>query len=145
MWLHDDTIESLERKKTLKSYQKSFRESNDIARVKVLRNVLIVAIAILFLPWTQNIKAPGKVTTLRPQQRPQELNSIIAGKIEKWYVREGDVVKEGDTILKISEVKEDYLDPELIARTGEQINAKEATVDNYKDKADAIQRQLNAL
>ena len=145
MWLHDDTIESLARKKTLKSYQKSFKESNERSKVKMLRNVLIVAIAILFLPWTQNIKAPGKVTTLRPQQRPQELNSIIAGKIEKWYVREGDMVKEGDTILKITEVKEDYLDPELISRTGEQIEAKEATVGNYKDKASAIQRQLQAL
>ncbi len=145
MWLHDDTIESLERKKSLKSYQKCFEDKQEINRVRLMRNLLVVALAVLFLPWTQNIKSPGKVTTLRPQQRPQELNSIIAGKIDKWYVREGDMVKKGDTILKITEVKEDYLDPELINRTGEQIDAKVSTVQSYKDKAGSIDKQLRAL
>lgn len=145
MWVSEDTEETLAIKRQLKSYQKSFKETKEGKRRNILRNVFIVAFLTLFLPWTQNIKAPGKVTTLRPQQRPQELNSIIAGKIEKWFVREGDMVNQGDTILKITEVKEDYLDPELLKRTDEQILAKEATVENYKGKADAIEAQLRAL
>ncbi|MCS6819009.1 MAG: HlyD family efflux transporter periplasmic adaptor subunit [Chitinophagales bacterium] len=145
MWVHKDTDDTIAAKRQFKSFQKSFRPTNEKKRQTVLRNVFIVAFLTLFLPWTQNIRAPGKVTTLRPQQRPQELNSIIAGRIEKWYVREGDMVKAGDTIIKITEIKEEYLDPELIARTGEQLAAKEATVENYRSKAIAIDQQLKAL
>ncbi|MFX7507372.1 biotin/lipoyl-binding protein, partial [Acinetobacter baumannii] len=77
----------------------------------------ILVLVALFLPWTQNIKAKGSVTTLRQEQRAQELNSIIAGKIVKWYVKEGDIVNAGDTILQLGEVKVDYFDPQLLNRT----------------------------
>ena len=45
------------------------------------------------LPWTQNIKTQGNVNTLFQEQRPQKLNSPIPGRIIKWYVKNGDVVK----------------------------------------------------
>lgn len=78
----------------------------------------------LFLPWTQNIKVQGNVSTLYQEQRPQQLNSPIPGKIIKWYVKNGDYVKKGDTLLQLSEVKEDYLDPLLVKRTEQQVEAK---------------------
>jgi multidrug efflux pump subunit AcrA (membrane-fusion protein) len=34
----------------------------------------------------------GAVTTLKPNQRPQSIQSVISGRIEKWYVKEGDFV-----------------------------------------------------
>src|SRR4028119_2129245 len=83
---------------------------------------------IFFLPWTQNIRARGTVTTLRQEHRPQQINTIIAGRVDKWHVKEGDYVKKGDTILLLSEIKEDYLDPNLLVRTGEQIEAKKSSV-----------------
>jgi len=43
----------------------------------------IIAIIILFLPWTQNVTGNGNLTTLRPSQRPQTLQSPIPGRIEK--------------------------------------------------------------
>jgi multidrug efflux pump subunit AcrA (membrane-fusion protein) len=61
--------------------------------------ILLFLIVFLFLPWTQNISATGNVTTLYQDQRPQQMNSIIAGRIVKWFVREGDFVKKGDTIV----------------------------------------------
>lgn len=60
--------------------------------------IFMTAIIVLFLPWTQNIKVMGNVTTLYQEQRPQQLNSPIPGKIIKWYVKNGDYVKKGDTI-----------------------------------------------
>ena len=60
----------------------------------------IFGIVVLFLPWTQNITGKGQVTTLRPDQRPQTIQSPIPGKIEKWFVQEGDFVKKGDTIIR---------------------------------------------
>jgi multidrug efflux pump subunit AcrA (membrane-fusion protein) len=99
----------------------------------------------LFLPWTQNIRSKGKVTTLRPEQRPQEINTIIGGRIVNWRVREGDRVKKGDTLLQLTEVKESYLDPQLVQRTGEQLDAKQRSVGLYQSKADAAATQLQAL
>jgi multidrug efflux pump subunit AcrA (membrane-fusion protein) len=102
-------------------------------------------IVLLFLPWTQNIRAIGKVTTLRQEQRPQQINTIIGGRIEKWFVKEGDFVKKGDTILQISEIKEDYLDPRLVQRTGEQITAKQSSIAYYQNKVAATESQIEAL
>ena len=55
--------------------------------------IIILLFCVLFLPWTQNIRATGTVTTLYQDQRPQQLNAIIPGRIVKWYVKEGDFVK----------------------------------------------------
>lgn len=112
---------------------------------RLLLGFLFAFIVIAFLPWTQNIRARGYVTTLNPEQRPQTINSIIAGRIEKWYVREGDYVKKGDTILFLSEIKDDYFDPQLLERTEQQIKAKEAAVQSYKQKVSALKGQIAAL
>lgn len=100
---------------------------------------------VLFLPWTQNISGVGQVTTLKPGQRPLTIQSALPGRIEEWYVQEGDLVKMGDTILRISEIKSDYFDNKLVSRTGEQISAKKSSVTAYMDKVRALERQISAL
>ena len=107
--------------------------------------ILLILFLFLFLPWTQNIRSVGRVTTLRPEQRPQEINTIIGGRIINWRVREGDRVKKGDTLLQLSEVKDGYLDPQLIERTGEQIDAKLRSIGLYQSKAGAAGAQVQAL
>ena len=99
----------------------------------------------MLLPWTQNVRAEGDVTTLKPNQRPQAIQSIIGGRIEKWFVQEGDYVSKGDTILFISEVKDDYFDPNLLERTGEQVKAKEFAVKSYMEKIKALDNRVDAL
>jgi len=100
---------------------------------------------ILLLPWTQNIKAKGVITTLYQDQRPQDIHSPIPGRIVKWWVKEGDYVKKGDTLLQISEIKEDYLDPRLVGRTQEQLQAKKGSIDFYEGKIVATGSQIEAL
>ena len=39
--------------------------------IKIFSGLLFLAIIALFLPWTQNIRAKGYVTTLDPESRPQ--------------------------------------------------------------------------
>lgn len=99
----------------------------------------------IFLPWTQNIRSKGYVTSLQPEKRPQTLQSVIGGRIESWYVREGDFVRKGDTILYISEIKSDYFDPQLLERTGKQITAKSSSRTNYESKAGSLESQIAAL
>jgi multidrug resistance efflux pump len=100
---------------------------------------------ILFLPWTQNISGSGAVTTLKPDQRPQTIHSAIGGRIEKWYVKEGDFVKKGDTILFISEIKEDYFDPNLVGNTKNQVDAKKMALQSYGSKVSTLSTQIKAI
>ncbi|MDP3202166.1 MAG: HlyD family efflux transporter periplasmic adaptor subunit [Algoriphagus sp.] len=114
-------------------------------RVRLLTGILISAFIMLFLPWTQNIRSKGYVTALRPDQRPQTIHSIIAGRIENWYVAEGDYVAKGDTILRISEVKDEYFDSLLLPRTQMQVDAKASSARSYGDKVSALNDQIRAL
>ena len=112
---------------------------------RFLLSFAIIGFVVLFLPWTQNISGEGYLTTLDPEQRPQTIQSPIPGRIEKWYVREGDFVEKGDTILFMSEVKNEYFDPKLIERTGQQIQAKNMAVSSYQEKMRALKTQIQAL
>ncbi len=110
-----------------------------------LLSILIIFIIMLFLPWTQNIQTKGKVTTLYPDQRPQTIHSTIGGRVEKWYVREGQLVKAGDTIVYLSEIKTEYFDPDLVGRTGSQVAAVEGSMGSYSNKVEALENQIVAM
>ncbi|MEM9917477.1 MAG: biotin/lipoyl-binding protein [Bacteroidota bacterium] len=116
---------------------------------RMFRNWLVGTFTILLLllltPWTQNVQMKGKLTTLQPDQRPQTIHSTIAGRIEKWYVREGQLIKRGDTIVYLSEIKADYFDPQLVDRAGLQLEAKEGAVESYARKVGALEDQLQAM
>lgn len=131
--------------KEAKSFHAIYRVHKKNSVKKWALGILVVSIIILFLPWTQNIRAKGLITTLRQEERPQELNTILAGRVIKWYVKEGDYVKQGDTILQIGEVKVDYFDPQLLERTQQQIAGKEAAIKGYEGKAATADIQINAL
>lgn len=113
--------------------------------IKILLGLLAVFILTLFLPWTQNTRARGKLNALQPNHRPQTIHSIIDGRIENWYVQEGDYVEKGDTIMQISEVQERFLDPELLLRTQNQIDAKSRAGEAYDKKVEALDLQIQAL
>lgn len=116
------------------------------SRVKYwLWGILLGLTILLFLPWTQNFRSNGLVTTLYQDQRPQQVNTVIGGQLIKWYVKEGDVVKAGDTLIQLSEVKADYLDPALLERTAEQLQGKSQSVEFYKQKAGTAELQIEAL
>jgi multidrug resistance efflux pump len=140
-----NTIKDKKGLKNLNAFQ--ILNSRSISRklIKTLYVLGFICLVILFLPWTQNIRSMANVTALKPNQRPQTIHSIIAGRIEKWYVQEGQFVKQGDTILFISETKEEYLDPKLVENTEQQLKAKELTVKSYFEKVNANDNQIDAL
>lgn len=112
--------------------------------LRLLTIVLIIGICALFLPWTQNIRSVGYVSTLNPYERPQAIQSLIDGRISEWRVIEGNKVSIGDTILIISESKEAYLDPNLIGQTEGQIDAKKSSSNAYQEKANVLDSQYQA-
>jgi len=112
---------------------------------RLLAVLLGIILVFLFLPWTQNVRADGRVTTLRPEQRPQSVHATISGRIEQWYVAEGQAIKRGDTLVFLSEVKSEYFDPELVARVGDQVTAKKGSIQSYGQKAGALDDQIGAM
>lgn len=116
---------------------------------KILARWLMIIFAlffiILFLPWQQNIRGSGKVTALSPSNRPQTVETVIAGRIQIWKIKEGQFVNKGDTIALISEVKEKYFDPQFLQRLQQVITAKEQSLKSKDLKAKALQRQISAL
>ena len=139
---------SIQRKVSLNDFE-SYTHLKRSHRHGLPRWLTIFLVAVLFiclfLPWTQNINSKGYVTTRSPEQRPQSIPSVIGGRVEHWYVREGDFVKQGDTIVFISEIKSEYFDPELLTRTSEQLNAKAQSIETYDRKIGALQNQYTAL
>ncbi|MBT8147115.1 MAG: HlyD family efflux transporter periplasmic adaptor subunit [Gammaproteobacteria bacterium] len=83
-------------------------------RTLSLMLIIGVAAAMLFLyfvPWVQTTSGFGSVSALNPNDRQQEINALVPGRIQEWYVRDGSHVNVGDPIVRIADV-----DPQLIQR-----------------------------
>ena len=130
---------------SIKSYSHIYQHNKN-SKVKLWFFICgLVFIIFLFLPWTQNIRAKGTVTTLYQDQRPQQVNAVIGGRVMKWHIKEGDYVKAGDTLVQLTEVKVDYLDPNLLQRTQEQLAGKQQSVEYYKSKVGVADQQIGAI
>ena len=141
----NEGFEKLPAEKGIDSFSKIYRVGKS-RNIKLWTIIILVAIiALLLLPWTQNITANGDITAIQQSQRPQEINTVLPGRIVKWFVKEGDYVNAGDTILQLGEIKVDYFDPQLLERTEYQIKAKRNSADAYESKAAAAQAQTNVL
>ncbi len=85
-----------------------------VIRLVSLLLTLAVAGAIVFLiktPWVQTTAGAGAVTALNPNDRQQDINALVSGRIEEWFVRDGSIVAKGDPIVRIVDN-----DPQLIDR-----------------------------
>jgi len=127
------------------SWSKIEPRSKNIRTARILLIAAGIITAILLIPWTQNITSSGSVLSLNPDSRPQSIETIIGGRVEKWFVQEGDSVKKGDTILFLSEIKVDYFDPNLVQNTESQLQSKESALDGYLSKVASLDLQINAL
>lgn len=77
----------------------------------VLAAIVAAVAFLIYVPWVQTTSGRGVVTTLSPNERKQDINALVPGRIEEWYVRDGSSVKKGDPIVRI-----DDIDPNLIER-----------------------------
>jgi multidrug efflux pump subunit AcrA (membrane-fusion protein) len=82
-----------------------------------------IIISLVYTPWIQTAFGTGVVTTLHPSDRVQNVTALVSGRIKKWYVHEGDVVKAGDPLVEIIDN-----DINLVARL---INEREALRHSY--------------
>lgn len=118
---------------------------NGVVLSRWLVGIMIFGFLALFLPWQQNITGYGTVTAFNPRNRPQTVQSAIAGRIVDWKVQEGQYVIKGDTIVVLAEIKDEYFDPEILKRLNEQLEAKADVIEATKKQIKAIENQLEAL
>lgn len=85
---------------------------------------LLFLLLCAFMPWMQTVQGYGRVIALNPEERRQELTAPIEGRIQKWFVQEGQKVKKGDTVVELSDN-----DPQIIERMNAQRDALEKKFD----------------
>ncbi|TPV94382.1 MAG: HlyD family efflux transporter periplasmic adaptor subunit [Myxococcales bacterium FL481] len=96
---------------------------------RVLAWVLLLAglallFALIFTPWQQSIRGPGRVIAYAPLERQQAIEAPIDGRLIHWHVQEGDQVQRGDPIAELSDN-----DPEILARLRRERDAAQTQVD----------------
>lgn len=104
---------------TLKEDMAHFTTLASIKTPRVMSAVFIMLLAamvisvafLIYVPWVQTTTGRGVVTTLSPNERKQDINALVPGRIEEWYVRDGSSVKKGDPIVRIADI-----DPQLLDR-----------------------------
>ncbi len=112
---------------------------------RIVVATLIVGALAMLLPWQQFVEGKGEVTAFAPSDRPQVVPSTIGGRIVEWFVQEGQVVTAGQPLLRIAEVKDDYLDPRTIDRYNEQLTGKSAAVVSKREKVRQLGKQIALL
>ena len=93
--------------------------------------LIVFIIAILFLPWTQNIRSMGTVTTLYQGATSATTQRYHSRTNNKMVCERRGLCEEGDTLIMLADVKDDYLDPKVVQRTQEQLDAKQQKIDYY--------------
>ena len=65
--------------------------------------ILVVALALTITPWQQNVTGSGRVMAFSPEERQQNIEAPVDGRIARWHVVEGSSVKKGDPIVELTD------------------------------------------
>lgn len=82
---------------------------------------IIMLIMFAVLPWQQTAIGTGRVIAYSPSERQQNITAPVDGRLGKWYVQEGSLVKKGDLIIDIYDN-----DPSIIERIRSEKSAMES-------------------
>lgn len=115
------------------------RASRVVARLAIYA-LLLAAIVLWFTPWQQAAHGEGRVIAYAPDERRQNLEAPIEGRVLRWYVREGSVVKKGDPIVELSDN-----DPDIMHRLRTERDAISARLDAAKARARSLESRIDSL
>ncbi|MFD1959984.1 efflux RND transporter periplasmic adaptor subunit [Novosphingobium panipatense] len=90
-------------------------------------------VAILFVPWRQTAQGRGQVIALDPDERPQQVSSLVEGRVDRFFVRDGQLVKAGQPIVRVVDVDPDFL--ERLAAEKAQIEAQISAIEQSRSVA----------
>jgi len=112
---------------------------------RILARVLVALLATTVLaltitPWQQNVTGSGRVLAFRPEERPQNIEAPVEGRIAKWHVVEGSKVKKGDPIVDLSDN-----DPSIMERLGQERTATGSTITAGGKRVQSIEDRIRGL
>lgn len=88
--------------------------------ITVLVLIALIALSLYYVPWQQSAIGYGKTMIFSPMERPQSIEAQISGRIKRWGVVDGQVVKAGDVIAELAETDVKFLDPNQLRRLESQ-------------------------
>lgn len=115
------------------------RASRVLARL--IAGALVLVIVVLYItPWQQSALGSGRVVAYAPEERRQNLEAPIEGRVLRWYVREGSIVKKGDAIVDLSDN-----DPDILARLRTERDAVAARRDAALARARSMEARIGSV
>ncbi|MEL6387676.1 MAG: HlyD family efflux transporter periplasmic adaptor subunit [Pseudomonadota bacterium] len=129
-------------------HKDSFKTLNGIRMPKVmttiavmlLLSVTVAGVFVSFVPWVQTASGAGSVTSLDPFDREQDINALVSGRIEEWFVRDGSSVSRGDPIVKIADN-----DPQLLDRLNSERSQVELQLSAARSALTTAQRDAERM
>ena len=110
-----------------------------------IKLLLVVALIIAFVPWTQTITTTGQLSAYSPYERPQDIEAQITGRISKWHVFEGVRVKQGDLILELSDIDPLFMAPDLLPLLEQRKTALEQNRQAALDRAGQLEKRIKEM
>jgi multidrug efflux pump subunit AcrA (membrane-fusion protein) len=95
-------------------------------------------IALVLVPWVQNIEGIGRVIAYSPDERQQSITAPVDGLIKEWFVLEGSAVKKGDSIVDIAD-----MDPDIMQRLKREGEATQLKLDAAQKALDTSRKNLD--
>jgi multidrug efflux pump subunit AcrA (membrane-fusion protein) len=115
------------------------RAARVLSRLLVV--MMVVAVILLIVtPWQQNIAGAGRVIAFSPEERPQNIESPLDGRIVRWHVVEGQQVKRGDPIVDMTDN-----DPAINERLQQERDQTALTISQGEQRAKSIEDRINGL
>jgi multidrug efflux pump subunit AcrA (membrane-fusion protein) len=102
---------------------------------------MVASIAfLLFVPWVQTSTGMGQVIALDPRDRVQRITALVPGRVEQWYVTDGEIVKKGDPIARIADN-----DPDLLSRLRAERAQADAEIAATRQAMAVAQRDVGRM
>lgn len=111
--------------------------------VSLIIGIIITALFLIYVPWVQTTAGQGVVTTLNPNERQQEINALVEGRIDEWFVADGSRVEKGDPIVRIVDIDRNLVDRLTAERA--QVEVQLQTAQNALATAQIDQRRMQEL
>jgi multidrug resistance efflux pump len=115
------------------------RASRVVGRLLVAAFVL-VAVVLCVTPWQQSAPGTGRVVAYAPDERRQNLEAPMEGRVLRWFVREGSVVKKGDPIVDLTDN-----DPDILMRLRTERDAIASRLDAARARARSLESRIDSL
>lgn len=71
--------------------------------------IALTAAVLFYAPWVQTAIGNGQVAALDPGDRAQQVSALVPGRVERWYVQDGQHVERGDPIARVVDIDPNYL------------------------------------